>query len=541
GGLDQSVVPGLQEQFGANVLEETKQKSKLQILMGQFADVMILILVIAAVISFVVGEHTDAFVILAIIIANAWMGYSQEYNAEQSIRLLQKMSAQFAMVLRNNNPSKIEAGQLVPGDILLLEAGDIVPADARLIDVSSFKTDEASLTGESHSIEKKTEVIQGENLVPGDQLNMVFKGTIVINGSAKAVVTTIGMKTEIGKIAGLMEVGAQKTPLQKRLAVFSRQLAVVVIVICILVFGFGLWRGEPAFSMFLTALSLAVAALPEALPAVITIALAQGASRMVKQNALVRKLPAVETLGSVTYICTDKTGTLTQNVMTVEKIRAVPDKEDLLRFAMVLNNEVRFSNDGKLLGDSTETALVNYAFENGASKEEADRLFPFVAKLPFDSVRMRMSTFHQHEGKWILFVKGAPGKMKETLAAKHNEQVAEWMNINREWASDGLRVLFFGYKYYDELPAHLDETFENDLDLLGMTAMIDPPRQEVMEAMKECRSAGIKPVMITGDQPLTATAIAERLGMIEEGSAAVKTGADLQTMTNEEFNREIKN
>lgn len=539
-GLNADGIALLQETFGKNVLEEAKQRNKLSILLAQFADIMIFILVIAAIISFVVGEHTDAFVILAIIIANSWMGYSQEYNAEKSIRMLQKMSSQFALVFRNNNPCKIVSAELVPGDIIFLEAGDIVPADARLIEVSSLKTDEASLTGESHSIEKTIEAVNEENLVPGDQHNMVFKGTIVTNGSAKAVVTTIGMKTEIGKIASLLEVGSPKTPLQKRLAVFSKQLAVIVIVICTLVFGFGLWRGEPAFEMFLTALSLAVAALPEALPAVITIALAQGASRMVKRNALMRKLPAVETLGSVTYICTDKTGTLTQNVMTVEKLHAAPGKEELLRYAMVLNNDVRFSHDG-LLGDSTETALVNYAFQKGNSKEEADRGFPLEAKLPFDSVRMRMSTLHKQEGKWILFVKGAPGKMTEVLSGNYKEQVPEWLNINREWAADGLRVLFFAYKIFDEKPQQMHEGLEKDLDFLGMTAMIDPPREEVIDAMRECKTAGIKPVMITGDQPLTATAIAERLGMIEKDSGRVTSGADLDKMTEEEFNRDIKN
>lgn len=539
-GLSNDVVPSLQKEYGENALQEAKRKSKLSILLSQFADVMILILIIAAVISFVVGEHTDAFVILAIIIANAWMGYSQEYSAEESVRLLQKMSAQYASVLRDNNPAKIEAAKLVPGDIILLEAGDIVPADARLIEVSSLKTGEASLTGESHSIEKKTEVITEENLVPGDQHNMVFKGTIVSNGSAKAVVTATGMNTELGKIAGMMEVGFQKTPLQKRLTIFSKQLAVIVILICLLVFGFGMWRGEPAFQMFLTALSLAVAALPEALPAVITIALAQGARRMVKQKALIRKLPAVETLGSVTYICSDKTGTLTQNIMTVEKIEAASGQEELLNYAMILNNEVRFSRDNGLLGDSTETALVNYALANGHSKEEADSKFPLVEKLPFDSVRMRMSTLHQQEGKWILFVKGAPGKMAEVLSAKYKDKIPGWLDKNREWAADGLRVLFFAYKIFDQKPGKLKEEIETDLAFLGMTAMIDPPREEVIEAIKQCKTAGIKSVMITGDQPLTATAIAERLGMIEVGSKEVRTGAELDKLTKEEFQSETK-
>ncbi|MEO5638990.1 MAG: HAD-IC family P-type ATPase, partial [Chitinophagaceae bacterium] len=517
-GLKNELVPNLQKEFGKNILQEAKQKSKLSILIAQFTDVMILILIVAAVISFIVGEHMDAYVILAIIFGNAWMGYSQEYNAEQSVRMLQKMSAQFATVLRDNNPAKIEAGQLVPGDLILLEAGDIVPADARLIEVSSFKTDEASLTGESHSIEKETEPIKEDNIVPGDQLNMVFKGTIVSNGSARAVVTTIGMKTEIGKIAGMMEVGSQKTPLQKRLAVFSKQLAVIVVIICVLVFVFGLLRGEAPFAMFLTALSLAVAALPEALPAVITIALAQGARRMVKQNALMRKLPSVETLGSVTYICSDKTGTLTQNIMTVEKIDSASDKEELLSYAMMLNNEVRFSQDKEMLGDSTETALVNYAIEKGNTKEKADKQFPLIQKLPFDSVRMRMGTLHKYGDKWILFVKGAPIKMLEVVSEKYKEQTKNWLELNRQWAADGLRVLFFAYKIFEQDPGKITTDEENDLDFLGMTAMIDPPREEVIEAIKECKTAGIKTVMITGDQPLTATAIAERLGMVIEGS-----------------------
>ena len=537
-GLQKNAVPNLQKKFGKNALQEAKQKSKLSILFAQFTDVMILILVIAAIVSFLVGEHTDAYVILAIIIGNAWMGYSQEYNAEQSVRMLQQMSARFATVIRGNDPAKVEAGELVPGDLILLEAGDIVPADARLIEVNSLKTDEASLTGESHSIEKTTAPIKKETIVPGDQLNMVFKGTIVSNGSAKAIVTTIGMQTELGKIAGLLEVSAQKTPLQKRLAVFSKQLAVVVLVICALVFAFGLLRGEPPFAMFLTALSLAVAALPEALPAVITIALAQGARRMVKQNALMRKLPAVETLGSVTYICSDKTGTLTQNIMTVEKILAAPGQEALLIDAMMLNNEVRLAAGNELLGDSTETALVQYALDKNITREEAETRFPLLQKLPFDSERMRMSTLHQNGDKWILFVKGAPVKMLEVLAEKYQAETPAWLQQNREWAAEGLRILFFGYKIIDRDPGNIVAELEADLDFLGMVAMIDPPREEVIEAIQQCKTAGIKTVMITGDQPLTATAIAVRLGMVEPGSQGVRAGADLENLTAEEFTEE---
>lgn len=538
-GLTKEAVADLQIKFGDNMLQEARQKSRWAILLSQFADVMIIILVIAATISFAVGEHTDAMVILAIILGNAWMGYSQEYNAEKSVRMLQKMSAQHALVLRSNHPIKIEAKELVPGDIVLLEAGDIVPADGRLLQVSSLKTEEASLTGESHSIEKNATDLPDAGLVPGDQLNMVFKGTIVSNGTAKFLVTATGMQTELGKIAGMLEIEESKTPLQKRLAVFSKQLAVIVLLICAAVFGIGLWRGEEAFGMFLTALSLAVAALPEALPAVITIALAQGARRMVLQKALMRKLPAVETLGSVTYICSDKTGTLTQNVMTVEKLHVAEHKEDLLKHAMILNNEVRFSEDG-LLGDSTETALVEHAIAQGHSKETSDNDYPQIATVPFDSQRMRMSTLHEHDGKWIMFVKGAPKKLVEALDTVHQEQAVEWLNINRQWAGEGLRVLFFAYKEYEQNPGDLKAEDENNLHLLGMAAMIDPPREEVIEAISQCKTAGIKSVMITGDQPITAKAIALRLGMVEADYDGVQTGADLEKLSGEAFSEVVR-
>lgn len=540
-GLNNDSIAKLQQQFGKNALKETKRKSRLAIFLDQFKDVMILILIIAAIISFVSGEHTDAFVILAIILGNAWIGYSQEYNAEESIRMLQKMSSQHTTVVRNGHPSKIESTALVPGDIILLEAGDVVPADGRLLEVKSFKTDEASLTGESHSIEKTTAAINEDNLVPGDQLNMIFKGSLVSNGTAKAIITSTGMDTELGKIAGMMEVEEQQTPLQKRLSKFSKQLAVIVVVICAVVFGLGLWHGEPPFQMFLTALSLAVAALPEALPAVITIALAQGARRMVKQNALMRKLPAVETLGSVTYICSDKTGTLTKNEMIVEEIQAADDMEDILHYALVLNNDVRFSEKGELLGDSTETALVNYATKNNYTKEAADKKLPLKDKLPFDSERMRMGTLHNYENKWLLFVKGAPARITEILGSKYKDQVPQLLEQNKEWASKGLRVLFFAYKMFDNDPGKIDQSVEKDMDFLGMVAMIDPPREEVIAAIGECKTAGIKTVMITGDQPLTAIAIAQRLNMVDaKAQDNIKAGAELEKINAEEMNEVVK-
>ena len=541
GGLKKNEIALRQQQYGKNQLQEQKQNSRLAILIAQFRNIMILILIGAAGISFFVGETTDAIVILAIILGNAWLGYSQEYKAEEAIAMLKKMAAQFAFVIRDNNPVKIEASELVPGDIILLNTGDIIPADARLIEINSFRTEEAALTGESHAVEKVINELEADNLGPADQRNMVFKGTIVGSGSAKAVVTHTGMHTQIGKIAGLLELEDQKTPLQKRLEVFSKQLAVVVLVICVIVFGFGLWRGEPVFLMFLTALSLAVAALPEALPAVVTIALARGAKKMAQQKALIRKLPAVETLGSVTYICSDKTGTLTQNVMTVEKTLAAEGKEELLKHAMLLNHEVQFAEDGSMLGDSTETALVNYALQNNSTLAESKDQFPLHTKLPFDSDRMRMSTLHQYQDKWILFVKGAPVRILEILSAKYNSKLDEWKEINRKWAAEGLRVLFFGYKIMDEKPAITDESIENDIDFLGIAALIDPPREEVIAAVKDCKTAGIHTVMITGDQPLTAYAIAERLDMISPGQKETLSGSELAKISEEDFTRQVKN
>lgn len=528
----------LLKEFGKNELQAAPRKSKLSIFISQFKDLMILILIGAALISFFIGERTDAYVILAIIFGNAYIGFSQENNAEESVRMLQKMAAQYAIVLRGNQPQKVDAGNLVPGDVILIEAGDIVPADARILESNALKTEEAALTGESHSVEKNSSPLADEGLALGDQLNMLFKGTIVSNGSGKAVVTATGMQTEIGRIAGLLEVPDQATPLQKRLGTFSKQLSVIVFIICLIVFGYGIWRGEEPLLMFLTALSLAVAALPEALPAVVSIALAGGARRMVGQKALMKTLPAVETLGSVTYICSDKTGTLTQNVMTVERLYPAAGQEELLLKAMMLNNEVRFAEEG-LLGDSTETAMVDYALKEGLQKNLLEQEYPLVTKIPFDSERMRMSTLHADGQRWLLLVKGAPARMAEVLSADASASVQTWLDTNREWASEGLRVLFFAYKYFEEKPDQLSESLENDLNVLGMVAMIDPPREEVIEAIRECRDAGIHSVMITGDQPLTAVAIAQRLNITSEGDSAHLTGADLARLSDDELRQKV--
>jgi Ca2+-transporting ATPase len=562
-GLTTTDVERLLLQYGPNELIEKKKKTLGMMLLDQFCDFMILVLIAAAIISGVVGEVTDTIAIIVIVLLNAVIGFVQEYRAEKAMTLLKKMSEHSALVLRDGLPTTVAAAQLVPGDVVLLEAGKVVPADMRLIEVARLKIEEANLTGESLPVEKAVDLLADKHLPLGDRKNMVYKGTIVTYGRGQGVVVATGMATELGRIATLLQDEAEvKTPLQKRLAAFGRKLALVVLAICAIIFGVGLLQGEAPLLMLLTAISLAVAAIPEALPAVVTISLALGARKLVRQNTLIRKLPAVETLGSVTYICSDKTGTLTQNRMTVEEIYAdntLHTGEELgtgerieLFTALALSNDAALDALGRPIGDPTEVALYDIAKLKGFDKKDLQKVFPRVAEIPFDAERKCMTTFHEipvdapfltgGKGRFVSLTKGAIDvlldKSVQVLTSTGLQEVdrGELEQVNERMSADGLRVLGMAMRIWETLPSDLTpERVERELIILGLVGMMDPVREEAQEAVRLCRSAGIKAVMITGDHPLTATTIARRLGILEDGSNAVLTGRELEALTLEEF------
>ena len=546
--------------------------------LDQFKDFMILVLIAAAIISGFIGELSDTISIIVIVILNAIIGFVQEYRAEKAMAALKKMVAPNAVVTRDGRPVEIPSSEIVPGDIVSLEQGRIIPADVRLLEAAHLKVEEAALTGESVSVEKHAGSLTDERLPLGDRRNMAYKGTVVSYGRGLGMVVATGMNTELGKIATMLQEEEEvKTPLQRRLAAFGQKLAVAILVICAVIFGIGIIRGADPLVMLLTAISLAVAAIPEALPAVVTISLALGAKKMVKQNALIRKLPAVETLGSVTYICSDKTGTLTLNRMKVEELYADgqifrqqdmdktlsdssqdhkthnPVMIQLLR-AMALSNDAQMDADGNLMGDPTETALYSFAMQNDFDKRHLAEDFPRIAEVPFDSGRKCMTTVHripvlkgENQEKFVSFTKGAVEvlmeRSKETLISEgiKDMDTAEIRTTSEKMAAEGLRVIAMGLRIWESLPGDINpESVENDLTFLGFVGMIDPPREEAKEAVASCKTAGIKPVMITGDHPLTAKAIANRLGITGEDPGSVITGKELEELSPEEFEKKVE-
>ncbi|MBN7812118.1 cation-translocating P-type ATPase [Algoriphagus sp. H41] len=533
------------QEFGPNALEEKKKKPAWLLFLNQFKDFMILTLAAAAVISGVVGDLTDTIIILVIIVLNAVLGFVQEYRAEKAMESLKKLTETQTKAIRNGQVQTLPSKSLVPGDVVLLEAGNMVPADIRLMETFSLKVDESSLTGESVPVDKSFHPIDAENLAAGDQTNMAFKGTLVTNGRGTGLVVGTGMKTEIGKIAGLLQEATPVTPLQQRMARFGKVISYLILGICALLFVAGTARGEDIYQVLLLSVSLAVAAIPEALPALITIALSLGAGRLAKKNALIRKLPAVESLGSVTYICTDKTGTLTQNKMTVVELdqgkqqQISPDFSNL-QLGMALCHDVLLDKAGKPEGEATELALVERLLEDisASAYQEISDSFPRIGEVPFDSDRKRMSTLHRFGDQVLVLCKGASESVSAILK---DQTAAEELKVSSEkWAEKGQRVLAFAGKLIPELPAESEwEKLEAGLEYFGKTGLIDPPREQVKTSIQECKTAGIRPVMITGDHPATAKAIAEEVGIWQAGDL-VLTGAELAKLGEKEFAQQVE-
>ncbi len=572
-GLSTKQVEEQRESYGFNEITSKNKKTIFKMMVEQFKDFMIIILLVAAAISGYVGIQegegfADSIIILIIVILNAVIGVAQELKAQKSLESLKNLSAPHCKAIRNGKVENIESKELVPGDIVVLETGDYIPADLRLIEAVNLKIQEAALTGESVPVEKDCETIKETNVGIGDRTNSAFSSSLVTYGRGKGIVVATGMNTEVGKIASMLDsVDESETPLKRRLEALGKTLGIAALGICILIFIVGAFGyNKPMLQMFMTAVSLAVAAIPEGLPAISTIVLSIGVQRMVKRNAIIRTLPSVETLGSATVICSDKTGTLTQNRMTVEKIyyneelsgvvekvHNVDDHLHLLVDCMVLCNDSKIKVENEkttVMGDPTETALVDLGIKYDIVKTDLEELYKRVEEVPFDSDRKLMTTVHEKNGKYIVYTKGAVDELlaRTTKIYIDNQEIAindEYINeisrVNNELGTSALRVLAMAYKVVDTLPEHKDMlSIESDLVFIGMVGMIDPARPEAKEAVEKCKTAGIKPVMITGDHKVTAVAIAKDIGILGENDKAI-TGAELEQMSQEDLEKNVQN
>ena len=559
-GLTDKQVAESIEKNGYNELTEKKKKSLLIVFLEQFKDLLVVILIIAGILSIITGNVESTIVIFAVIILNAILGTVQHVKAEKSLDSLKALSSPNAKVIRNGVKVEIPSREVVPGDILILEAGDLVVADGRIIENFSLQVNESALTGESESVNKFEDIINKEEVALGDQKNMVFSSSLVTYGRALVIVTSTGMNTELGKIATLMdETKEKKTPLQVSLDDFSKKLAIIILVICVLVFGLSVYRETPIIDSLMFAVALAVAAIPEALSSIVTIVLALGTQKMAKENAIIKKIKSVESLGCVSIICSDKTGTLTQNKMTTRKIYAdgeLFDSENfnlendihnsLMRASILCNDST--SVDGKEIGDPTEVALVNLAHKYSLVEGKVRNTYKRLKEIPFDSDRKLMSTLHKIDNKYILYTKGALDVLLErTTHIKTSNEVRKIneedkkkiLDNNRYLSENGLRVLAFAYKEIDsDRELSLDD--ETDFTFLGLISMIDPPRVESSEAVRDCIMAGIKPIMITGDHKITATAIAKQIGIFKNGDMAID-GLELNKMSDEELKEKLPN
>lgn len=567
-GLTDEQVKQSREKYGKNELKAKKKKSLFVKFLEQFKDFMIIVLIISAIVSGIVGVAegegiTDTIIILIVVIVNAIIGVAQENKAEKSLEALQKMSSHAAKVMRNGKLVVIPSKELVPGDVVILETGDYVPADLRLIEAVNLKSQESALTGESVPVEKISSVLEEKELGVGDRINMVFSSSLITYGRGKGIVVNTGMETQVGKIAGIInEAVDTQTPLQVKLNKLGKTLGLAALAICVVIFVIGLIYGKEPIHMFMTAVSLAVAAIPEGLPAVSTIVLAVGVQKMVKRNAIVKRLPAVETLGSATVICSDKTGTLTQNKMTVkelfynaqtfniEEVKQTEKGEDLkkLIYTSMLCNDTKIGKNKELSGDPTETALIDMGFTLDFDPSIYDEM-QRVEEIPFDSDRKLMTTINQLGDKYIVYTKGGVDELlKRCNSYLVNNEIKKDLvefrktidEANKKMAEKALRVLAMGYKELDHMPTKEEmQGMEQDLIYIGMVGMIDPPREEAKLAVEKCKSAGIKPVMITGDHKITATAIAKQLGILQEESEAI-TGLELEKMSDEELKKNVR-